>query len=330
MVKDILFSIITPVYKVEKYLAECVNSILSQSFSEFELILIDDGSPDSCPSICDGYAKEDVRVKVIHQVNKGVSIARQVGVEQSVGKYLIFVDSDDCLLSGALQKISNVIRKYNTDIVSYSLVDPVRRSFAIRPEVGLFSRDDIIRCIFPKLLESSSGDYFEPALYLNAIKRELYQKNAVVNKKIVIGEDLACTKACFFSANSVFFIPEALYFYRYRNDSVTVKKKAFPWDGPELIGRHLEEKIDLDVADMRSQLCRVITHQLFLVAKSQFSREESFFNISKEIKRYMGRPYYKRAIDNCHYKFFTKGTLAKMALKYKLTVLMWMFCKLGY
>ena len=88
-------SVIVPVYKVEKYINQCIDSILAQTFSDFELILVDDGSPDKCGEICDEYANKDPRIHVIHQENAGQGKARNVGMDQAVGKYIIFLDSDD-------------------------------------------------------------------------------------------------------------------------------------------------------------------------------------------------------------------------------------------
>ena len=93
--KEILVSVIVPIYKVEKYLLRCVKSIQQQTYSELEIILVDDGSPDSCPSICDELAAQDTRIKVIHKANGGLSDARNVGIRSSTGEYLVFVDSDD-------------------------------------------------------------------------------------------------------------------------------------------------------------------------------------------------------------------------------------------
>ena len=90
-----LFSIIVPVYKAEKYISECVDSVLAQTFEDFELILADDGSPDRCHEICDEYAKKDSRIKVIHKNNGGASSARNSGIDAACGEYIIFLDSDD-------------------------------------------------------------------------------------------------------------------------------------------------------------------------------------------------------------------------------------------
>ena len=94
-----MFSIVVPIFKAEKYLVECIDSILGQTYRDFEIILVDDGSPDRCPSICDEYASVDSRIKVIHQKNAGQAAARNTGVGISRGDYLLFLDSDDYYLS---------------------------------------------------------------------------------------------------------------------------------------------------------------------------------------------------------------------------------------
>ncbi|GEM_PF-423950 len=98
-------SVIVPVYKVEPYLRRCVDSILKQTFTDFELILVDDGSPDNCPTICDAYAKSDNRIKVIHKPNGGAASARNVGLDNSIGDFIVFVDSDDWVDSDYLQNL---------------------------------------------------------------------------------------------------------------------------------------------------------------------------------------------------------------------------------
>lgn len=112
------FSVIVPVYKVEAYLPECMESILSQSFGDFEVILVDDGSPDQCPAICDAYAERDSRVRVIHQANGGVSAARNNGLFSARGEYIVFVDSDDILCEKSLAEIyKNILEYGDSDIV---------------------------------------------------------------------------------------------------------------------------------------------------------------------------------------------------------------------
>lgn len=122
MMGNDLISIIVPVYKVEKYLKRCIDSVLSQSYSNWEMILVDDGSPDKCPQICDTYASKDHRIKVIHKENGGLSSARNAGLDVITGSYVTFLDSDDYLHSDALNDIYQVAISEQADIVQFSFI----------------------------------------------------------------------------------------------------------------------------------------------------------------------------------------------------------------
>ena len=111
-----MISIIVPVYKVEKYINKCVDSILQQTYKDFELILVDDGSPDRCPEICDSYAKMDIRVRVIHKENGGLSDVRNTGIREAKGEFVTYVDSDDYIAVDYLETLMELVSKYNADI----------------------------------------------------------------------------------------------------------------------------------------------------------------------------------------------------------------------
>ena len=113
-----LISIIVPIYNVEKYIYQCVDSILAQTYTNLEIILVDDGSPDNCPKICDDYAMHDARVKVIHKKNGGVSSARNKGIDLSSGELLTFLDADDQLPIDACEQMLEKLLQYNADIVA--------------------------------------------------------------------------------------------------------------------------------------------------------------------------------------------------------------------
>lgn len=115
---DILVSIIVPIYGTEAYLPACIDSIRNQSYKNIQIILVDDQSPDGCPEICDRYAREDPRILVIHQKNKGVSGARNTGLKHASGEYVLFVDGDDELYSDAVQILLQDAQEYGADIVS--------------------------------------------------------------------------------------------------------------------------------------------------------------------------------------------------------------------
>ena len=114
------FSIIVPVYKTEKYLDKCVSSILQQSYTDFELILVDDGSPDNCPQMCDSYQKQDDRIKVLHKENGGVSSARNFGMAVATGEHIWFVDSDDYIEPFSLQQLYEAQKAQQADLYVFN------------------------------------------------------------------------------------------------------------------------------------------------------------------------------------------------------------------
>ena len=117
-----VISVIIPVYNAEKYISYCVDSVLKQSYKELELILVDDGSTDSSPELCDNYAERDNRVHVVHKRNGGVSQARNVGIEHATGEYIMFVDNDDILSHNALKTYASMVTKYGVDIIQGKIV----------------------------------------------------------------------------------------------------------------------------------------------------------------------------------------------------------------
>ena len=115
-------SVIIPIYKVEPYLDACVASVVGQTFSNLEILLVDDGSPDRCPELCDAWAQKDPRVRVIHRQNGGLSAARNTGIEAASGQFLTFLDADDLLESDTLRRAYEAQQKHNADLVIFNLV----------------------------------------------------------------------------------------------------------------------------------------------------------------------------------------------------------------
>lgn len=117
-----LISVIVPIYNVEKYLARCVDSIVNQTYKNLEIILVDDGSPDRCPKMCDDYAEKDSRIKVVHKKNGGLSDARNAGMAVATGEYISFIDSDDYVSDDFFECLLDVMNKENSDIAECSVV----------------------------------------------------------------------------------------------------------------------------------------------------------------------------------------------------------------
>ena len=146
-----LVSVIVPIYNVEEYLNQCVQSIRQQSYHNLEIILIDDGSPDKCGEMCDGYANEDSRVKVIHKQNGGLSDARNAGIEAATGEYITFIDSDDFIMQDMIECLMEVMNSENVDIVQcsftrdadYAMVEKERDS-DLREKYNIYSENRMV------------------------------------------------------------------------------------------------------------------------------------------------------------------------------------------
>lgn len=174
-VRTMKLSIIVPVSKVEPYIRRCVDSILAQTFTDFELILVDDGSPDNCPAICDEYAVKDHRVKVIHKKNGGLSDARNAGLDIAQGEYIGFVDSDDWILPDMYRTLTEKIEAHDADICAIGFCELDRNgevlvTNAVREPLLVLNREDFIGQFFP------DNKYFMAVCVWNKIyKRDLFQ-----------------------------------------------------------------------------------------------------------------------------------------------------------
>ena len=141
-----LISVIVPVYKVEKYLDRCVESIVNQTYTNLEIILVDDGSPDNCPKMCDDWAKKDSRIKVIHKENGGLSSARNAGLDFMTGEYLFFVDSDDFITNDAIFLLLSALQNDET-LLAFASIESKRNSFLGVYSLGFYGKIDAKLCL---------------------------------------------------------------------------------------------------------------------------------------------------------------------------------------
>lgn len=222
-----LISIIVPVYKVESYIRQCVESIINQSCRNLEIILVDDGSPDNCPEICEEYAKQDERIKVIHQENKGLIEARKSGLRAATGEYVCFVDGDDWIEPEMYSKIADAIDKHSPDCVIteffYSYPDKeIPSKYCFNREV--YNREELENEVFPIML--FNGTYYNFGVYPNCwtkvFRKEILEKHLYsVDSRIRIGEDIAFTYPCLTECNCLSYIDLPLYHYRINQSSMT-------------------------------------------------------------------------------------------------------------
>lgn len=218
-----VLSVVVPVYNVEQYLSRCIDSILNQTFTEFELILVNDGSTDNCPIICDEYAKRDSRIKVIHKQNGGLSDARNAGIDLARGKYISFIDSDDFIINTSYEKLLYQAEKNELDIITGNAIEyytqdnqspkGIKRSFANEVMNGI---DFLVR----SYIERAMLHCVQYSIY----RLDLIKDNNLYFKKGILHEDNLWTPQIFLKAKRVMYYDLDFYMHYQREGSITKRK----------------------------------------------------------------------------------------------------------
>lgn len=326
------YSIIVPIYKIEKYLSQCIESVLVQDFKDYELILVDDGSPDSCPQICDSYAERDNRIKVVHKENGGLVSARKAGLAISSGDYAFCLDGDDFLHPECLQRVNNVLEQYKPDVICFGYIifsEQHERMNPINLSHGFFSRNEMEKDILPNMIHTKSGNRLPPVVWSKVFKMDLYRKyQNLVCSQISMGEDGACSYPLISNANSIFIMKDCLYYYRQIETSMTKVKKPLIWENYDKVFALYEHEIDLEKCDLRVQLFRARTHNLFNLCMSQFYSGDTYRNVVSAIKeQFVNHPEYDAAIKGSDFDSFMMK-LVRTALLYKFYPLFYMYSRI--
>ena len=218
-------SVIVPVYNTEKYLRECIDSILAQTFTDFELLLVDDGSTDGSGAICDEYAGKDLRVQVIHQENSGVTRARKTGAVHSKGIYLTYVDSDDWIDPDGYRDMMSHIEKCRADIGIFAMTLERKQPEVISNRIapGFFSKEMLLNAVYPYMLFDYSQNCSGLIMSLcnKIIRRELLLNAiTVIPDSLTYGEDAIAGYLSILNASSVYICNQP--FYHYRDNPVSI------------------------------------------------------------------------------------------------------------
>ena len=209
---NVLVSVIIPVYKVELYLQQCIESVINQSFQNLEIILVDDGSPDNCPQICDEYAKKDNRIKVIHKENGGLSDARNVGLDLATGDYIFFVDSDDFIATNCIQELTKEAQKgeYEVTIAKHaSSFQPTRQKEN--------SKELTTNCQIAKAFCETD---FSPCAWNKLYKTKFIKDNSLRFFKGILFEDQLWSLQWVTRASRICLLSNITYIYNTRSDSI--------------------------------------------------------------------------------------------------------------
>lgn len=278
-----LLSIIIPVYGVEQYLSQCVESVLSQTFRDIEVILADDGSPDNCPGMCDKYAAEDTRVTVIHKSNGGLSDARNTGILKASGKYLLFVDSDDFIAENSLERIACALKNDSfPDVLFLDSVlyfDGGENTERTQPYGYAFQKEDFYGKSKKEVLHYlSRGGQFHVSACIKAVKRELISEKGIFFTKGIIGEDVDFSINLYLHASAYSYLGAPYYYYRQeRQGSIMFKKSDKRFSDLLLIISKWAASAEGEYKEHKDWVLKFLFHQYYVLLSL-------YMGVGKELK----------------------------------------------
>ena len=263
IIEEQLVSIIIPIYGVELYLKQCIESVLSQTYQNLQIILVNDGSKDKCSEICDYYAIKDARIQVIHKQNEGLVNARKSGLAIAKGEFVTFVDGDDWVGENFIYNLIQPSLKYDID---FTIAGFIREFYGkedkILPKLptGYYSSESLVSTIFPNAIYN--GIFFQHGIstYVwNKLFRisKLKQFLSLIDKNIVMGEDAALTYPYLFNCKSVYITNATDYYYRQRPNSIvkSVPNLKLEYSQLSLLFNHLKKNLSNNLNnDIQNQL----------------------------------------------------------------------------
>jgi len=276
------FSIVVPIYNVERYLKQCVNSILEQSYKNFEIILVDDGSQDNCPYICDEYAEQDERIKVIHKTNGGLSDARNSGIGEASGDYILFIDSDDLIEKNSLNDIACTIKGNNFPDVVFLEAIKFYQDGRTEPMGDGYNHQMIDGRNYVEVLRFiETMPKFPGSACTKAVKKE------IINNKLefqvgILSEDNEWSIRLFGIARSFAYCDKPYYLYRQqREGSIThmVSEKTVK-SLIEIIEKHSYKKVETDY----EYFCNVVCSYILMILIYNISQTNKKGKIYKKTK----------------------------------------------
>lgn len=242
---DELVTVVVPIYNVEPYLNRCVKSIVEQTYGNLEIILVDDGSPDGCPIICDEWAKIDCRIKVVHKINQGLGEARNTGVQIAKGKYIFFFDSDDYIASNLVERCVITAETSGADTVVYGrnnvYPDGIISGENITVSKEIYEGQEIKKVLLPSFFSYSLG--YGVSAWSKMYSMHIFREHKLLfpSERMFISEDSMFALEYFAYASKVAIIPDRLYYYFKNNNSLT---RSFKPDRQKKNNQFLKSAID--------------------------------------------------------------------------------------
>ncbi len=275
------FSLIIPVYRVESYLSKCVESALSQNFEDWEAVLVDDGSPDNCPALCDDYAKKDKRIKVIHKANGGLSDARNAGISAASGKYILFLDSDDYLYSDTvLSEIATSLKNASFPEICYlpnEYWSSDSNSVSSKYKEEILPLGNFLKRVIKNYYPHTAGQQF-------VLRLDYLKENGLCFEKGVLHEDELWFAQILMQAKNVHVCPCVFYFYVDNRDGSiinsvkekNVKDKLYIANKIVFLSKSLTQKLQKLFATRSAQIVSGLV---------QSKKALEFINNSEDLKK---------------------------------------------
>lgn len=319
-----VLSIIVPVYNGEQYLRECFDSIISQSYSDFELILINDGSKDGSGDICDEYAAKHENIKVMHKENGGVTAARRDGLKNASGRFVTFVDCDDWIDSDMYEKMLAKAEDYNADAVICSIVyetDSGAVKHKNTVESGLYNKEKLVTEFYPKILFDFDVCLpgVNPSLCNKIFKKELLE-NVIfkVNDTISYGEDALCTYPALMDSESIYVMEESFYHYRKNDDSVTHRYDSTLLKKFLMLAEEMESFFNIRGFDCTDQLDGYVArYSLECIRSELLFGPQKLFKRIKTVRDYAEKERVSKAFVNALGRIKERKTVVKMKMVIK-------------
>lgn len=311
-----LISIIVPVYNVEDYLKECLDSIVNQTYKNLDIILVDDGSTDSSGKICDKYADKDNRIKVIHKHNAGVVEARIDGLKESKAEYIIFVDSDDFIETNFVSVMYKNLKEYNADLVccQYFDYDGRIKKSPERPQNGYYNKNDIENILKTNFLYDKTTEIagFNLFLWSKLVKRSKLLGCLEKGRTLFYCEDQVSTLSLLYAIDSMIIIKDYLYFYRKRAGQATATYKDALWENIDLYFYKLYE---LDKKGFLQKQIKLRSFATFIMLNRSLISEKSYISAKNTVDRYRNLEFVVKAKSNNYKDFNIKRKVQLFLLK---------------
>lgn len=303
-------SVIVPIYKVEQVLKRCVDSILSQTYENLEIILVDDGSPDQCPAICDAYVRQDARIKVVHKKNGGLTSAWKEGVRHAEGEWLGFVDSDDWIEPDMYEQLYEPLKAQQADMSMAGLVfDYEDPNYPPRKEGNRLTKEYYSakewQELFPVLINDGSfiGRTIQPSRVTKLFRRELVEQNLDLwDDRVTVGEDLQMVFAAAIDAKGVCVVNDYYpYHYWYNMSSMTGQYDARYLEKIKLLRERMEAISDAKKGyDFRPQIRNDFLSLAIMAVKNEIWRNhrDPFFTVLQKTKEMCRDKAVQEALNN--------------------------------